>query len=90
MLWRWFISIGWGMLVTTRGSIISIILVCIVEWSSSMISWKVLLPKGLIRSSWLHPSLIALTVMHSPIIASISFNKIRTKLKARGVTIHSI
>ncbi|KAL4345018.1 hypothetical protein AHAS_Ahas11G0236400 [Arachis hypogaea] len=54
-----------------------------------MISWRVLLPKGLIRSSWLHPSLIALTLMHVPAITSVPFNNIRTKFKARGVKIHS-
>ncbi|KAL4315681.1 hypothetical protein AHAS_Ahas15G0209400 [Arachis hypogaea] len=50
-----------------------------------MISWRVLLPKGLIRSSWLLPSLIVLTLMHVPVIASIPLNNIRTKLKATGV-----
>ena len=77
-----------GLVGNYKGSIISISLVCIVEWSSSMISWKVLLPKGLIRSSWLHPSLIALTLMHVPAIAFVPFNNIRTKLKARGVRVH--
>ncbi|KAL4381241.1 hypothetical protein AHAS_Ahas04G0113800 [Arachis hypogaea] len=64
---------------------ISIIFVCIAEWSSSRISWKVLLPKGLIRSSWLRPSLIALTLMHIPIliIVSIPNNNIGIKLEAR-------
>ncbi|KAL4315746.1 hypothetical protein AHAS_Ahas15G0215900 [Arachis hypogaea] len=89
MLRGWSISTGWGLLVTTRGSTISISLVCIVEWSLPMISWRVLFPKGLIRSSWLHPSLIVLTLMHVPAIASIPFNIIRTKLKVRGVRIHS-
>ncbi|KAL4315824.1 hypothetical protein AHAS_Ahas15G0223700 [Arachis hypogaea] len=54
-----------------------------------MVVWKVLLPKGLIRSSWLHPSLIVLTLMHVPVIASIPYNNIRTKLKARGVRTHN-
>ncbi|KAL4321796.1 hypothetical protein AHAS_Ahas14G0146300 [Arachis hypogaea] len=53
-----------------------------------MVVWKVLLPKGLIRSSWLHPSLIILTLMHFPVMASIPFNIIRTKLKATGVRAH--
>ncbi|KAL4381362.1 hypothetical protein AHAS_Ahas04G0125900 [Arachis hypogaea] len=48
-----------------------------------------LLPKGLIRSSWLRPSLIVLTLMHVPVIASIPFNNIRTKLKAMGMRSHS-
>ena len=65
------------------------VLACIVEWSLSMVSWKVLLPKGLIKSSWLSPSLIVLTLMHVLVIASISFNNIRTKLKASGVRTHS-
>ncbi|KAL4286426.1 hypothetical protein AHAS_Ahas19G0085000 [Arachis hypogaea] len=77
------------MLVVTEGSTITIVLVCIVEWSLSVIVWKVLLPKGLIRSSWLLPSLVVLTLMYVPVIASIPFNSIRTKLKARGVRIHS-
>ncbi|KAL4315543.1 hypothetical protein AHAS_Ahas15G0195600 [Arachis hypogaea] len=63
-------------------------LVCTVEQSLSRISRRVLLPKGLIRSSWLHPSLIGLTLMHIPAVTSISFNKVRTKLKARGVRVH--
>ncbi|KAL4277005.1 hypothetical protein AHAS_Ahas20G0263900 [Arachis hypogaea] len=88
MLRGWSIGTGWGLLVVTRLSTISISGVCIVEWSLSVISWRVLLPKGLIRSSWLHPSLIGLTLMHIPTITSISFNKVRTKLKARGVRIH--
>ncbi|KAL4287473.1 hypothetical protein AHAS_Ahas19G0189700 [Arachis hypogaea] len=54
-----------------------------------MVSWRVLLPKGLIRSSWLLPSLIVLTLMHVPVIASIHFNNIRTKLKVTGVRTHS-
>ncbi|KAL4321683.1 hypothetical protein AHAS_Ahas14G0135000 [Arachis hypogaea] len=54
-----------------------------------MVSWRLLLPKGLIRSSCLLPSLIALTLMHVPIIASIPFNNICTKLETRGVRIHS-
>ncbi|KAL4293991.1 hypothetical protein AHAS_Ahas18G0183400 [Arachis hypogaea] len=85
MLRGWSISTRWGLLVTTRGSTISIALACIVKWSSSVVLWKMLLPKGLIRSSWLRPSLIVLTLMHVPVIASIPFNNIRTKLKATGV-----
>ncbi|KAL4315346.1 hypothetical protein AHAS_Ahas15G0175900 [Arachis hypogaea] len=54
-----------------------------------MVVWKVLLPKELIRSSWLRPSLIVLTLMHVPVIASIPFNIIRTKLKVIGERIHS-
>ncbi|KAL4315906.1 hypothetical protein AHAS_Ahas15G0231900 [Arachis hypogaea] len=54
-----------------------------------MVSWKVLLPKGLIRSSWLLPSLIVLTLMHVPVIISIPCNSIGTKLKVMGVRIHN-
>ncbi|KAL4299883.1 hypothetical protein AHAS_Ahas17G0145400 [Arachis hypogaea] len=50
-----------------------------------MVLWKVLLLKGLIRSSWLLPSMIVLTLTHIPVIASIPFNNIRTKLKATGL-----
>ncbi|KAL4316472.1 hypothetical protein AHAS_Ahas15G0288500 [Arachis hypogaea] len=89
MLRGWFNSTGWDLLVTTRRSTISIALACIVEWSSPVVLWRVLLPKGWIKSSWLHPSLTVPTLMHVPAIASIPFNNIRTKLKARGVRIHS-
>ncbi|KAL4321322.1 hypothetical protein AHAS_Ahas14G0098900 [Arachis hypogaea] len=88
MLKGWFVCTGWGLLVVTRLSTISFSWVCTVEWSLSRISRRVLLPKGLIRSSWLHPSLIGLTLMHIPAVTSISFNKVRTRLKARGVRIH--
>ncbi|KAL4344055.1 hypothetical protein AHAS_Ahas11G0140100 [Arachis hypogaea] len=54
-----------------------------------MVVWRVLLPKGLIRSSRLLPSLIVLTLMHVPVIASIPYNSIRTKLKAMGVRTHN-
>ncbi|KAL4337821.1 hypothetical protein AHAS_Ahas12G0148500 [Arachis hypogaea] len=54
-----------------------------------MVSWRVLLPKGLIRSSWLLPSLIVLTLMHVHVIASIPCNSIGTKLKVIGVRVHS-
>ena len=78
--WRWFV---------TKGSTITIVLACIVEWSLSMVSWKALLPRGLIKPSWLLPSLILPTLMPVLIIASIPYNNIGTKLKARGVRIHS-
>ncbi|KAL4330322.1 hypothetical protein AHAS_Ahas13G0388500 [Arachis hypogaea] len=54
-----------------------------------MVSWRVLMPKGWIRSSWLLPSLIVLTLIHVPVIASIPFNNIGTKLESRGLRIHS-
>ncbi|KAL4396527.1 hypothetical protein AHAS_Ahas01G0100800 [Arachis hypogaea] len=54
-----------------------------------MISWKVLLPKRLVRSSWLRPSLIALTLMHIPVIAFSSCNIVVTRLIAKGVRVHS-
>ncbi|KAL4394134.1 hypothetical protein AHAS_Ahas02G0121600 [Arachis hypogaea] len=54
-----------------------------------MITWKVLLPKGLIRSSWLRPSLIVLTLMHILVIASSSCNIVVTRLIAKGVRVHS-
>ncbi|KAL4307210.1 hypothetical protein AHAS_Ahas16G0255500 [Arachis hypogaea] len=89
MLKRRFIIMWWALLVITRGSTITVVLTCIVEWSWSMVSWRVLLPKGLIRSSWLLPSLINLTLMHVPVIISIPCNNIGTKLKARGVRTHN-
>ncbi|KAL4350331.1 hypothetical protein AHAS_Ahas10G0131300 [Arachis hypogaea] len=82
-------SIRWGLLVATRRSTISIRLVCIVKWSLSVISRRVLLTKGLIRSSGLRPSLIALTLMHIPVIASSSCNIVVTRLIAKGVRVHS-
>ncbi|KAL4270900.1 hypothetical protein AHAS_AhasUnG0043400 [Arachis hypogaea] len=48
-----------------------------------------LLPKGLIRSSWLHPSLIGLTLMHIHVIAFSSCNIVVTRLIAKGVRVHS-
>ncbi|KAL4373133.1 hypothetical protein AHAS_Ahas05G0051300 [Arachis hypogaea] len=54
-----------------------------------MISWKVLSPKGLISSSWLRASLIALTLMHIPVITSSSYNIVVTRLTAKGVRVHS-
>ncbi|KAL4287416.1 hypothetical protein AHAS_Ahas19G0184000 [Arachis hypogaea] len=77
------------MLVVTKGSTISNFWACIVGWSLSMVSWKVLLSKGLIRSSWLLPTLIFPTLMYVPVIASIPSNNIRTKLETRGMRIHS-
>ncbi|KAL4300375.1 hypothetical protein AHAS_Ahas17G0194600 [Arachis hypogaea] len=77
------------MLVVTEGSTITIVLVCIAEWSLSVVLWKVLLPEGLIRSSWLLPSLLVLTLMHVPVIISIPCNNIGPKLKARGVRTHN-
>ncbi|KAL4344333.1 hypothetical protein AHAS_Ahas11G0167900 [Arachis hypogaea] len=77
------------MLVVTKGSTISNVWACIVGWSLSMVSWKVLLPKGLIKSSWLLPTLIVPTLMYVSVIASIPSNNIRTKIETRGVRIHS-
>ncbi|KAL4381234.1 hypothetical protein AHAS_Ahas04G0113100 [Arachis hypogaea] len=48
-----------------------------------MISWRVLSPKGLIRSSWLRPSLIALTLMHIPVIAFSSCNIVVIRLNSK-------
>ena len=48
-----------GLVGNYKGSTMSVSLVCIVEQSLPMVSWRMLLPKGLIRASWLHPSLIA-------------------------------
>ncbi|KAL4328841.1 hypothetical protein AHAS_Ahas13G0240400 [Arachis hypogaea] len=74
MLRREFIGIWWGLLVVTKGSTITIVLGCIVEWSLPMAPWRRLLPKGLIKSSWLLPSLIIPTLMHDLIKASIPCN----------------
>ncbi|KAL4293701.1 hypothetical protein AHAS_Ahas18G0154400 [Arachis hypogaea] len=48
-----------------------------------------LLPRGLIKSLWLLPSLIIPTLMHVLVIAPIPCNIIGTKLIATGVRIHS-
>ncbi|KAL4357371.1 hypothetical protein AHAS_Ahas09G0180000 [Arachis hypogaea] len=74
MLRRGVIGIWWGLLVTTRGSTISIVLVCTLEWLLLIVSWRRLLPRGLIKSLWLHPSLIVPTSMHVLIIVSIPYN----------------
>ncbi|KAL4306572.1 hypothetical protein AHAS_Ahas16G0191700 [Arachis hypogaea] len=90
MLRRGFISIWWGrgLLVTTRGSIISIRLICTLEWFL-LSGWR-LLPRGLIKSLWLLPSMIIPSLMQAFIIISSSYNMIVTKLIAKGVSIHSI
>ncbi|KAL4344686.1 hypothetical protein AHAS_Ahas11G0203200 [Arachis hypogaea] len=74
MLRRGFIGIWWGLLVITKGSTISIVLVCTLEWLLLIVSWRGLLPRGLIESLWLLPSLIIPTLMYVLIIASISYN----------------
>ncbi|KAL4371398.1 hypothetical protein AHAS_Ahas06G0163000 [Arachis hypogaea] len=55
-------------------STITIVLVCIIEWLSVIVHWRRLLPRGLIKSLWLLPPLIVLTLMHIHIIASIPYN----------------
>ncbi|KAL4350579.1 hypothetical protein AHAS_Ahas10G0156100 [Arachis hypogaea] len=89
MLRGWFIGVWWGLLVTTRGSTITIVLACIMGRSLSVVPWKVLLPKGLIRSSWLLPSLIFPTLMAVLIVISSSCNIIVTRIIAKGVRVHS-
>ncbi|KAL4276276.1 hypothetical protein AHAS_Ahas20G0191000 [Arachis hypogaea] len=92
MLRRGFIGIwwGWGLLVTTRGSTISFRLVCTLEWFLLIVSGWRLLPRGLIKSLWLLPSLIVPSLMQASIVISSSYNMIGTKLIAKWVRIHSI
>ncbi|KAL4300464.1 hypothetical protein AHAS_Ahas17G0203500 [Arachis hypogaea] len=89
MLMRGFISIGWGLLVVTERSTVTIVLVCIIEWLLVIAHWRGLSPRGLIKSLWLLPSLIIPTLMHVLIIAPIPYYNIGTKLKATWVRIHS-
>ncbi|KAL4357081.1 hypothetical protein AHAS_Ahas09G0151000 [Arachis hypogaea] len=72
-----------------KRSTITIVLVCIIEWLLVIVHWRGLLPRGLIKSLRLLPSLIIPTLMHVLIIASIPYNNIGTKLETRGVRIHS-
>ncbi|KAL4306506.1 hypothetical protein AHAS_Ahas16G0185100 [Arachis hypogaea] len=89
MLRRGVIGIWLSLLVTTRGSTISIVLVCTLEWLLLIINWRRLLPRGLIKSLWLLLSLIVPTSMHVLIIVSSSCNIVVTKLIAKGVRVHS-
>ncbi|KAL4276285.1 hypothetical protein AHAS_Ahas20G0191900 [Arachis hypogaea] len=74
MLRRGFIGIWWGLLVTKRGSTVSIVLVCTLEWLLLIISWWRLLPRGLSISLRLLPPLIVPSLMHILIVASIPYN----------------
>ncbi|KAL4315879.1 hypothetical protein AHAS_Ahas15G0229200 [Arachis hypogaea] len=78
-----------GLVGNYKGSTISIILVCTSKWLLVIAHWRGLLPRGLIKSLWLLPSLILPTLKPIFIIVSIPFNNIRTKLETRGVRIHS-
>ncbi|KAL4307167.1 hypothetical protein AHAS_Ahas16G0251200 [Arachis hypogaea] len=72
-----------------KGSTITIVLVCITEWLLVTAHWRGLLPRGLIKSLWILPSLILPTLMPIFIIVSIPYNNIGTKLETRRVRIHS-
>ncbi|KAL4276304.1 hypothetical protein AHAS_Ahas20G0193800 [Arachis hypogaea] len=73
-----------GLVGNYKGSTIVIILVCITEWLLVIVHWRGLLPRGLIISLWLLPSLILPTLMPIFIIVSIPYNNIGTKLKVMG------
>ncbi|KAL4287819.1 hypothetical protein AHAS_Ahas19G0224300 [Arachis hypogaea] len=92
MLRRGFIGIwwGWGLLVTTRGSTISIGWIGTLEWFLVIVSGWRLLQRGLIKSLWLLPSLIVPSLMQAFIVISSSYNMIVTKFIVEGVRIHSI
>ncbi|KAL4287810.1 hypothetical protein AHAS_Ahas19G0223400 [Arachis hypogaea] len=74
MLRRGFIGIWWCLLVVTKRSTTTIVLVCIIEWLLVIVHWRGLLPRGLIKSLWLLTSLTVPTLMHVRIIASIPYN----------------
>ncbi|KAL4276041.1 hypothetical protein AHAS_Ahas20G0167500 [Arachis hypogaea] len=88
MLRRGFIGILWWVLIFTEKSTITIVLVCIIEWLL-IVHWRWLLPRGLIKSLWLLPSLIFPSLMHILIVISSSCNIVVTKLIAKGVRVHS-
>ncbi|KAL4371336.1 hypothetical protein AHAS_Ahas06G0155600 [Arachis hypogaea] len=89
MLRRGFIGIWWWLLIIKRVLTIAIILVCLLEGSWGIVCWWRLLPRGLIKSLWLLPSLIVPTLMHVIMVISSSCNIIVTKLIAKGTRVHS-
>ncbi|KAL4374197.1 hypothetical protein AHAS_Ahas05G0157700 [Arachis hypogaea] len=89
MLRRVFIGVWWWSLIIKRVLTIAIILVCFLEWHLVIICWWRLLPRGLIKSLWLLPSLILPSLMHIFIVASIPYNIIVTTLVAKWVIIHN-
>ncbi|KAL4371769.1 hypothetical protein AHAS_Ahas06G0198900 [Arachis hypogaea] len=86
---RGFIGVWWLLLIIKRVLTIAIIFICFLEWLLVIVYWRRLLPRGLIKSLWLLPSLIFPTLMPIPIRASIPYNNIGTKLETRGVRIYS-
>ncbi|KAL4350593.1 hypothetical protein AHAS_Ahas10G0157500 [Arachis hypogaea] len=74
MLRRGFIGIWWWLLIIKKVLTIAIILVCLLEWLSFIVCWWRLLPRGLIKSLWLLPSLIVPSLMHILIVAFIPYN----------------
>ncbi|KAL4337261.1 hypothetical protein AHAS_Ahas12G0092500 [Arachis hypogaea] len=89
MLRRGYIGILWWVLIVTKRSTITIVLVRIIEWLL-IVTWRWLLPRGLIKSLWLLPSLIVPSLIQAFIVISSSYNMIVTRLIAKGVRIHSI
>ncbi|KAL4396601.1 hypothetical protein AHAS_Ahas01G0108200 [Arachis hypogaea] len=65
-------------------STITFVLVCIMEWLLLIVHWRGLLPRGLMKSLWLLPSLIVPSLMQAFIVISTSYNIIVTKLIAKG------
>ncbi|KAL4381827.1 hypothetical protein AHAS_Ahas04G0172400 [Arachis hypogaea] len=88
MLRRGFIGILWWVLIVTKRSTITIVLVYIMEFLLLIIHWRQFLPRGLIKSLSLFPSLIVPSLMQAFIVISTSYNIIVTKLIAKGVRIH--
>ncbi|KAL4391539.1 hypothetical protein AHAS_Ahas03G0255200 [Arachis hypogaea] len=74
MLRRGSIGIWWWLLIIKRVFTIAIILVCLLEGLLVIVCWWRLLPRGLIKSLQLLPSLVVPTLMHVLIVASISCN----------------
>ncbi|KAL4287682.1 hypothetical protein AHAS_Ahas19G0210600 [Arachis hypogaea] len=59
------------------------------EWLLLIVHWRRLLPRGLIKSLWLLPSLIVPSLMQAFIVISTSYNITVTKLIVKGIKIHS-
>ncbi|KAL4365647.1 hypothetical protein AHAS_Ahas07G0127000 [Arachis hypogaea] len=89
MLRRGFIGVWRWLLKIKRALTIAIILICFLEWLLVIVCWRRLLPRGLIKSLWLLPSLVVPSLMHVLIVISSSCNMIITKLIAKGVRVHS-
>ncbi|KAL4381376.1 hypothetical protein AHAS_Ahas04G0127300 [Arachis hypogaea] len=88
MLWRGFISVWWWFLKVIMKFTIAIELTCI-RMGIIPIGNRRLLPRRVIKSLTLLPSLIVPSLMHVVIENTISYNIIVTTLIAKRMRIHS-